>query len=128
MPLRILHDAVDAQTLRIRDPDAELRRRALELMERYRDLRLTYVDCIGATVAREIEASAVFGLDHDFRVMGFAWSRDGLGHSLQASGRPSSPTPRTKPRKSSSWSAKSSRSSVAFRRTRARRSGSSWIP
>lgn len=68
---RILHDAVDAQTLRIRDTDAELRRRALELMERYRDLRLSYADCIGATVAREIEASAVFGLDHDFRVMGF---------------------------------------------------------
>lgn len=69
---RILDEAVAQQTLRIRDTDAELRKRALERMERYRDLRLSYADCVGAAVAKEISASAVFGLDNDFRVMGFA--------------------------------------------------------
>jgi predicted nucleic acid-binding protein len=69
---RILQEAVDLQTLRIRDTDASLRKRALELMEQYGDLRLSYADCVGAAVAREVEASAIFGLDNDFRVLGFA--------------------------------------------------------
>lgn len=68
---RILDEAVGQQTLRIRDSDSELRKRALKLMERYRDLRLSYADCVGAAVAKEIDASAIFGLDNDFRVMGF---------------------------------------------------------
>lgn len=69
---RILEEAVALQALRIRETDADLRRSALGLMERYGDLRLSYADCIGAAVAQEIDAGAVFGLDHDFRVMGFA--------------------------------------------------------
>jgi hypothetical protein len=68
---RILEEAVTLQTLRIRDTDADLRKRALKLMERHGDLRLSYADCVGAAVAREIGASAVFGLDNDFRIMGF---------------------------------------------------------
>lgn len=69
---RILEEAVALQALRIRETDARLRSSALSLMERYADLRLSYADCIGAAVAQEIDAGAVFGLDHDFRVMGFA--------------------------------------------------------
>jgi predicted nucleic acid-binding protein len=67
-----LAEAVALQALRIRETDAKLRSSALGLMERYGDLRLSYADCIGAAVAQEIDAGAVFGLDHDFRVMGFA--------------------------------------------------------
>lgn len=69
---RLLDEAVALQTLRIRDTDAELRRKALGLMERFGDLRLSYADSVGAAVAREIDAGAVLGLDHDFRIMGFA--------------------------------------------------------
>ena len=68
---RILEEAVTLQTLRIRDTDADLRKRALKLMERHGDLRLSYADCVGAAVARQINAVAVFGLDNDFRIMGF---------------------------------------------------------
>ena len=68
---QILEEAVTLQTLRIRDTDADLRRRALKLMERHGDLRLSYADCVGATVARQINADAVFGLDNDFRILGF---------------------------------------------------------
>lgn len=67
----ILDQAVSQQALRIRDTDPELRKRALQLMERHGDLRLSYADCIGAAVAHEIRAGAVFGLDHDFRILGF---------------------------------------------------------
>lgn len=68
---RILDQAVAQQTLRIRDTGPDLRKRALEIMERYGDLRLSYADCVGAAVAREIKARAVLGLDHDFRILGF---------------------------------------------------------
>lgn len=40
-------------------------------MATYADLRLSYADCVGAVVAKEARAAAVFGLDHDFRVLGF---------------------------------------------------------
>ena len=66
-----LEEAVTLQTLRIRDTDADLRRRALKLMERHGDLRLSYADCVGAAVARQINAETVFGLDNDFRILGF---------------------------------------------------------
>lgn len=69
---RILDEGAAAQALRIRDTDPGLRRQAFALMERYGDLKLSYADCVGAAVAREIDATAILGLDHDFRVMGFA--------------------------------------------------------
>ncbi len=68
---RILDEAIALRSLRIRDTDPGLRKRALQLMERYGDLSLSYADCVGAVVAQEIEASAVLGLDNDFRVLGF---------------------------------------------------------
>jgi len=41
-------------------------------MERYRDLTLSFTDCVGAVTAREGNAEAVFGFDRDFAVLGFA--------------------------------------------------------
>jgi predicted nucleic acid-binding protein len=66
-----LEAALNAGRLRLRDTDSDLRRRAFAIMERHGDLALSYADCIGAAVAREIGAKAVLGLDNDFRVLGF---------------------------------------------------------
>ncbi len=41
-------------------------------MERYADRSLSFADCVGAVTAREARAAAVFGLDADFAVLGFA--------------------------------------------------------
>ncbi len=41
-------------------------------MECLTDRRLSYADGIGAAIAEERRVDAVFGLDNDFRVMGFA--------------------------------------------------------
>ncbi|MGH9209284.1 MAG: type II toxin-antitoxin system VapC family toxin [Acidimicrobiales bacterium] len=57
--------------LRIVESSVERRGLALDLMGQYADLRLSYVDCIGAIVARETKAAVVFSLDNDFRVLGF---------------------------------------------------------
>jgi uncharacterized protein len=57
--------------LAVRDTDARVRSAAFDLMAKYADLRLSYADCVGAVVARSARASAVFGLDEDFRVLGF---------------------------------------------------------
>jgi predicted nucleic acid-binding protein len=45
---------------------------ALEVMARFPHLRPSYADAVGAAVAREVRAAAVFGLDDDFRQLGFA--------------------------------------------------------
>ncbi len=62
---------VAAGALRIRDGDDAVRRGAFAVMEQYADLTLSYGDAVGAVVAREMRADAVFGLDNVFRVMGF---------------------------------------------------------
>lgn len=67
---RVLEEAVVASTLRVRESDGKLRRRAFEIIEQFADLRLSYADGIGAAVAEEIDADAVFGLDHHFRILG----------------------------------------------------------
>ena len=41
-------------------------------MERFADQTLSFADCAGAVTAREASAAAVFGLDADFTVLGFA--------------------------------------------------------
>lgn len=41
-------------------------------MERFADQALSFTDCAGAVTAREASASAVFGLDSQFSVLGFA--------------------------------------------------------
>jgi predicted nucleic acid-binding protein len=56
----------------VHESDADLRARAFRIMERFADLRLSYADCVGAAVADKVQASAVLGLDHDFRIMGYS--------------------------------------------------------
>lgn len=57
--------------LRVYESTAERRRQAFELMAQYADLRLSYADAIGALVAQDTNASSVFALDNDFRLLGF---------------------------------------------------------
>lgn len=68
-------DFLDAATndgaLRIRESDPQIRAKAFDLIARYRDLPLSYADCAGAVIAAAERADAVFGLDDDFRVLGF---------------------------------------------------------
>lgn len=63
--------AVALRTLAIRESEPRLRAAAFEVLERFGDLRLSYADAIGSVVASERAVAAVFGLDNDFRVMGF---------------------------------------------------------
>ncbi len=68
----LVEEAVDAGRLLVRYTDEELDRKAWDVMERYADRALSFADCIGAVTAREASAAAVFGLDADFSVLGFA--------------------------------------------------------
>jgi len=67
----VVHRAIGQNLLSIRESSAELRRSAFGVLEQHEGLRLSYADAVGAVVAREGRADAVFGLDNDFRVMGF---------------------------------------------------------
>lgn len=67
----LLEEAVEAGRLIVRHADADLDARAWDLMERHPDLTLSFTDCVGAVTATEGRAAAVFGLDNDFRVLGF---------------------------------------------------------
>ena len=67
----LLEAAVGAGRLIVRHADSELDARSWDLMERYPDLMLSFTDCVGAVTATEGRAAAVFGLDNDFRVLGF---------------------------------------------------------
>lgn len=69
---RILDEATAVGEIRIRYGDDRMRTAAFDVMARYADLGLSYADCVGAVIAREISAQAVFGLDEDFRALGFA--------------------------------------------------------
>lgn len=62
--------AVGRLTVRYADPDVDAK--AWELMERYDNRPLSFADCVGAVTAREGGVAAVFGLDDDFSVLGFA--------------------------------------------------------
>ena len=68
----LLEAAVEAGRLIVRHADHEVDARAWDLMERYPDLTLSFTDCVGAVTATEGRAAAVFGLDNDFRVLGFS--------------------------------------------------------
>jgi uncharacterized protein len=68
----LIEQAVAAGRLAVRYTDAELEARAWDVMERYADRALSFADCAGAVTAREASAAAVFGLDVDFAVLGFA--------------------------------------------------------
>lgn len=68
---RVISEATRAATLTVRESDADLRERAFEVMRRYDGLTLSYADCVGAAVAREVRADAVLALYDDFRILGF---------------------------------------------------------
>lgn len=68
----VLQRAIAQGSLTIRESGDDLRRDAFDLLERFADLRLSYADAVGAAIARERRVDAVFGLDNDFRVMGFS--------------------------------------------------------
>lgn len=68
----LLTEAVGRGTLVIRESDAKLRGAAFDVLDRFADLRLSYADAVGSAVAGERNVDAVFGLDNDFRLMGFA--------------------------------------------------------
>jgi predicted nucleic acid-binding protein len=68
----LLDAAVGSGRLIVRHTDPEVDAKAWELMERHADARLSFTDCVGAVTAAEGRAAAVFGLDRDFRVLGFA--------------------------------------------------------
>ena len=69
---RVLQQAVSQGVLTIRESSEDLRQEAFAVLSRYADLRLSYADAVGAAIAAERRVDAVFGLDNDFRVMGFA--------------------------------------------------------
>lgn len=68
----LLEAAAEDGSLTIRESSPELRARAFDLLGRYRDLRLSYADCVGAAIAQAEQADAVFALDEDFRVLGLS--------------------------------------------------------
>ena len=68
----LLEAAVEAGRLIVRHADGAVDSSAWDLMERYPDLTLSFTDCVGAVTATEGRAAAVFGLDNDFRVLGFS--------------------------------------------------------
>lgn len=58
-------------SLVVRESSPEDRRAAFDVMKRFADLTVSYADAVGAVIARERRVDAVFGLDNDFRIMGF---------------------------------------------------------
>jgi predicted nucleic acid-binding protein len=58
-------------TFTLRESTAGLRAAAFGVMEENPRLRPSYADCMGVAVARDEEVDAVFGLDTDFRELGF---------------------------------------------------------
>jgi predicted nucleic acid-binding protein len=68
----VVDEAASSGRLAIRYADAAAEVKAWAVMAQYADLTLSFADCVGAVTAREAPASAVFGLDNDFRVLGFA--------------------------------------------------------
>lgn len=67
----LVQQAVTVGQLDVVEPGPDLRSTAFELMGRYDGLSLSYADAVGAAVARGHGVDTVFGLDEDFRVLGF---------------------------------------------------------
>jgi predicted nucleic acid-binding protein len=69
----VTSEAVVAETVtRLRyDAGLPVVRRFRSVLERFADLAVSYTDAVGAVIARERQVDAVFGLDNDFRIMGF---------------------------------------------------------
>lgn len=67
----LVDEAVARGLLTVRYTDPELDARAWEVMGRYPELSLSFTDCVGAVTAREARVACVFGLEADFRALGF---------------------------------------------------------
>jgi predicted nucleic acid-binding protein len=68
----VIDEALAVGRFTVRYADPELDAEAWQLMERYDSRALSFADCVGAVTARQGGAAAVFGLDDDFSVLGFA--------------------------------------------------------
>lgn len=67
----VLQRAVEQGFVSVRESGDDLRQSAFDILTQYGDLRLSYADAVGAAIGRDRRVDAVFGLDNDFRVMGF---------------------------------------------------------
>lgn len=67
----LVEQAARAGQLAIVESSPELRTAAFELMGRFDGLSLSYADAVGAATAQAHGCERVFGLDSDFRVLGF---------------------------------------------------------
>ncbi len=67
----LVDEAVEAGRLLVRHADSDLESKGWDVMAQYADLTLSFTDCVGAVTAREGSAGSVFGLDADFRLLGF---------------------------------------------------------
>ena len=68
----LLDHAAASGQFSVRHADADLDARAWALMERFDTRALSFADAAGAVTAKDAGAAAVFGLDADFAVLGFA--------------------------------------------------------
>jgi hypothetical protein len=68
----LVDEAVEVGRLVVRHADAQLESRAWDTMAQYADVTLSFADCVGAVTARDGGAHAIFGLDTDFRALGFS--------------------------------------------------------
>lgn len=68
----LIDEAVAGDSFAVRYADDSVDAAAWDVMERYGDRSLSFADCVGAVTARQARADAVFGLDSDFSVLGFA--------------------------------------------------------
>lgn len=68
-------DAVESaqqkRLLRVVWVDMNVHRQAWALLERHRDIELSFTDATSAAVARELKLKKIFGFDGDFRALGF---------------------------------------------------------
>lgn len=68
-------DAVESaqqkRLLRVIWVDANIHRQAWALLERHRDVELSFTDATSSAIARELKSKTVFGFDGDFRSLGF---------------------------------------------------------
>ncbi len=68
-------DAVESaqkrRLLRVVWVDASVHRQAWSLLERHRDVELSFTDATSVAIARSLKLKTVFGFDGDFRALGF---------------------------------------------------------
>jgi predicted nucleic acid-binding protein len=71
---------LSSERLKVLHPDADQELDAADLMKRYADQAIGFVDCLSFVVMRQLNVSAAFSFDRHFRTAGFALWR-ALGRS-----------------------------------------------